>query len=286
MIGPVLGAVVAGIWWCIRRHVRYLWTRINKLQRQVETLTDEKVKLQHQSRQASLTHGELNRSIIGLKAILKKSRKKKQNLLQRLKQLRKEKETLRATSLSPDLKVLLENRVSELQRHLQDARRENEDLQERTRKAQALAGQRERVNELTEQLKVASLQALAECLGVTKKAKKKAVLSETILSVLKGPQTGTVTEREAKEPSSGGSKIARLAEIILALKSKADGPDAPHDEIEAELRSLEEQMDRDEAITVAKQIGVVRHLNSRNEAIEEIRRKVFEMKRARESIAY
>ena len=121
---------------------------------------------------------------------------------------------------------------------------------------------------------------------MTKKAKKKAVLSETILSVLKGPQTGTVTEREAKEPSSGGSKIARLAEIILALKSKADGPDAPHDEIEAELRSLEEQMDRDEAITVAKQIGVVRHLNSRNEAIEEIRRKVFEMKRARESIAY
>ena len=98
--------------------------------------------------------------------------------------------------------------------------------------------------------------------------------------------TSTATEPGAKEPSPGHSKIARLAEIVSALKAKADGPDAPYDEIEAELRSLEGQMDRDEAIAVAKQIGIIRHVNSRNEAVEEIRRKVFEMKRARESIAY
>ncbi|HWG46444.1 MAG TPA: hypothetical protein VN688_27025 [Gemmataceae bacterium] len=106
---------------------------------------------------------------------------------------------------------------------------------------------------------------------------------------LKSPQTEekrTPMAPGARELPSEQGRAVWFAEIVAALKAKADDSDARHDEIEAELRSVEGQMDQDEAITVAKRVGIVRHLNSRNDAVEEIRRKVFEMKRAHESIAY
>ncbi|MHB1425006.1 MAG: hypothetical protein ACYC3I_17675 [Gemmataceae bacterium] len=141
-------------------------------------------------------------------------------------------------------------------------------------------GLESRVRELVGTLSGPKLKALAETLGATRKARRKPLWSEILLAALRQPAA------ESEETSSSDSKVERLAEIIAALKSKADGPDAPADEIEAELRSVEEQLDRDESIEVAKRIGVVRHLHSRTEAIEEIRRKVFETKRARESVAY
>jgi hypothetical protein len=144
----------------------------------------------------------------------------------------------------------------------------------------AKQGLEPRVKELVGQLTGPNLKALAASLGANRNARRKEGWNEIILSALRTPPG------ETREMSSSESKVTRLAEIIGALKAKADGPDAPFDEIDAELRSLEEQMDRDEAIAVAKRIGIVRHLDSRTEAVEEIRRKVFEMKRARESVAY
>lgn len=146
----------------------------------------------------------------------------------------------------------------------------------------------QRVQELVAKLSVPNLKALAESLGATGKARRKEGWNAILLSALRSSPTEgtTATEAENRDNSAEDGKVARWAEIVAALKTKADGPDAPHDEIDAELQSLAEQMDRDESIAVAKRIGVVRHLNSRNEALEEIRRKVFEMKRARESIAY
>jgi hypothetical protein len=141
-------------------------------------------------------------------------------------------------------------------------------------------GLEQRLDELVKKLSAADLQALVSALGATEKSRAKATLRGAILSALKAPPTGDLSV------IPGDNKIARLTEIVAALKVKADGPGAPYDEIEAELRSLEGQMDRDEAIAVAKRIGIVRNLNSRTDAVEEIRRKVFEMKRARESIAY
>ncbi|MGH7225747.1 MAG: hypothetical protein ACRELF_21215, partial [Gemmataceae bacterium] len=138
----------------------------------------------------------------------------------------------------------------------------------------------QRVKELVGQLTGPNLKALAESLGTTRKARRKEDWNEILLAAVKRQPA------ERRETTASESKVARLTEIVNALKAKADGPDAPLDEIEAELRSLEEQMDHDEAIALAKQIGVVRHLNSRHEAIEEIRRKVFEMKRTPESIAH
>lgn len=170
-------------------------------------------------------------------------------------------------------------------------------------------GLEQRLSELKEPLSTADLKALAESLGASSKARNKDPLIQSIRSALQSPlnesttagattsahsgasrppqqQTTSPTEPGARGTSSADSKVLRLTEIVAALKAKADGPDAPYDEIEAELRSLEGQLSREEAIAIAERIGIVRHLNSRNEAVEEIRRKVFEMKRARESIAY
>lgn len=134
----------------------------------------------------------------------------------------------------------------------------------------------QRVQELVKQLMGPDIRALAECLGASGTARTtKEGWGEKILEALAFP---------ASQPAPGRDKIARLSEILAALKAKADGPDAPTDEIEAELRSLEEQMDNDAALAVAKRFGVGRSLGSRAEAIEEIRRKVFEKKRARESV--
>jgi hypothetical protein len=133
-------------------------------------------------------------------------------------------------------------------------------------------GLEQRVRDLVEKLSGSKLRALAETLGATRNARRKPGWSEILLAAL-------------QQPPAGG-KVERWAETLAALKSKADGPDAPAEEIEDELRSVEEQMGDDEAIAVAKRMGVVRHLNSRTEAVEEIRRKVFETKRTRESVAY
>jgi hypothetical protein len=134
-------------------------------------------------------------------------------------------------------------------------------------------GRKQRVTELVKQLKGPDIRALAESLGAGGTARTtKDGWGEKILAALAAPP--------------GGDKVARLTEIVAALKAKAEGPDAPTDEIEAELRSLEEQMDQDEAIAVAKRIGAARPLNSRMEAVEEIRRKVFEKKRTRETVAH
>jgi len=130
-----------------------------------------------------------------------------------------------------------------------------------------------RVKELVKQLKGPDIRALAESLGARGTARTtKDGWGEKLLEALVAPPED--------------NKIARLTEILAALKAKAEGPDAPIDEIEAELRSLEDQMHDEEAVAVAKRFGVGRQLDSRTQAIQEIRRRVFETKRAQESVAH
>ncbi len=131
----------------------------------------------------------------------------------------------------------------------------------------------QRVKELVNQLKGPDIRALAEALGARGTARTtKDGWGEKLLEALTTP--------------AGDDKIARLTEILAALKAKAEGPDAPTDEIDSELRSLEEQMDDEEVVAVAKRFGGARQLDSRRQAIEEIRRNVFETKRTPESVAH
>jgi len=85
---------------------------------------------------------------------------------------------------------------------------------------------------------------------------------------------------------SSSEKLDRIVETLMALKAKAESPDAPFDAIEDELRSLGSLMDAREAHAAARALGVVRTLTTRADSLEEIRRKVLEVKLARESIEY
>lgn len=127
-----------------------------------------------------------------------------------------------------------------------------------------------KLHELEQSLTAAGVKALAAALGIPGSIRTKA------------QGLAKVRERLLAPPAEAD----KLVELLTALKAKAERPGAPEDEIEDELRSLGEQLDRDTAIEVARRLGVVRSLATRAEALEAIRRKVFEVKLARESIAY
>jgi hypothetical protein len=124
---------------------------------------------------------------------------------------------------------------------------------------------------------LASLKSLAKLLGAKPTPASKAAALTAIRK-----QLGTATAATG----STTNQVQRIGEIVRALKAKAEMPGAPDEEIEAELRSLEQQMDRETAIAVCASVGIVRPVKTQQEAFDAIRRKVFEVKRARESIAY
>jgi len=98
-----------------------------------------------------------------------------------------------------------------------------------------------------------------------------------------------LTGQSSKAPPAGvdEDKVRKLTEEYQTLKTKAEGPHAPYDEIEARLNELEGLLKKkDEAIAVCKRPGVVRNVKTGKDALLAIKQKVFEMRRATESIAY
>jgi hypothetical protein len=157
------------------------------------------------------------------------------------------------------------------------------DLQETANRLRSLVGNSDIQAELTavEKLTLAQIRELLQMLGITGGTKKKLDGQEKIRLFLSG------TSGQAQHYSGPSEeKLARIIETLKSLKAKADGPDAPFDEIEAELKSLESQLNAREAPAAAKALGVIRTLTTRTEALEAIRRKVLAVKLARESIAY
>lgn len=128
-----------------------------------------------------------------------------------------------------------------------------------------------------EPLTIPQIRDLMKRLGITGGFKKKPEGLQRIAAWLAGPRS---------ESPASPDKLARVIETLKSLKAKADAPDAPFDEIEAELQAIESRLDAREAIQAATSLGVIRSLNTRADAIEAIRRKVLEVKLARESIAY
>ncbi|MGF1582117.1 MAG: hypothetical protein ACFCD0_22555 [Gemmataceae bacterium] len=93
-------------------------------------------------------------------------------------------------------------------------------------------------------------------------------------------------EQLKETTSETNKKLDQIVETIRELKSKASPDDAPYDEIEEELARLEQELDKDEAIEIAKRLGVTWSLSNKAAAMREIREEVFEQKLAREKIDY
>ena len=131
--------------------------------------------------------------------------------------------------------------------------------------------------------KLDQIRKLMKTLGMSEGAKSKEAGIAKIRAFLAG---GSRADAVATPAGAVSEKLQRIIETLRALKAKADGPDAPFDEIESELTSLAAQLDAAEAIQAAKAIGVVKSVSTRDDALQAIRRKVLEVKMARESIAY
>lgn len=156
---------------------------------------------------------------------------------------------------------------------------------------------REELKKLEKALKPAVLQQIARAAGVAAPPKQKPQLMNQIVLHLTGhpliaPKVKATRAKKAPaaaaqaQPAAGSEQVDRFADIIRALKAKAEMPGAPEEEIAAELRSLEQRMDRDTAVAVCARVGIVRPVKTQQEAFEALRRKVFEMKRAQEINAY
>jgi hypothetical protein len=131
--------------------------------------------------------------------------------------------------------------------------------------------------------KLEQIRQLMKALGMSQGARGKDDGISKIRDFLSG---GSRAEAGTAPPAAVSEKLQRIIETLRALKAKAEGPDAPYDEIESELTSLQAQLDAAEATQAAKAIGVVKSLSTRDDALQAIRRKVLEVKMARESIAY
>jgi hypothetical protein len=125
------------------------------------------------------------------------------------------------------------------------------------------------------------LRQVAAALGVADSFATKPAGIGKIVAQLTGqsPKTAAATVDE--------DKVRKLTEEYQTLKAKAERPDGPYEEIEARLKEMEGQLKKkDEAIAVCKRLGVVRTVKSGKDALLAIRHKVFEARRAAESIAY
>jgi cellulose biosynthesis protein BcsQ len=239
VIGPVVCVAATGIWWCIKRHLRDLWTRINRLQRQVEVLTDEKEALQRQYRKANLTVADQEHAMAGLQARLNKARRRKQIHVLRIGQLRKEIETLRANSLSLELKAILENRVAELQQNLQEARTENETSLARLQETALLVRQREAQLTQWKEMKLNAEEATRTITAAEEKLRQALDEQHEKVDAL-NEQVDHLTARDRQREEELGRKKTRLDEAdreIFDLKTQIE-------ELQARIEGTVEQKGR------------------------------------------
>jgi hypothetical protein len=164
-------------------------------------------------------------------------------------------------------------------------RKEPINLQETADRLRSLVGSGNPEPEIAElaKLSVPEIRQLLRLLEISDGIQRKLDGQERIRLFLAGVSQQTIGHSGS---AASEEKLTRIVETLKLLKEKADAPEAPFDEIEAELHSLERQLGAREAKSAAKALGVIRTLANRADALDAIRRKVLAMKYASESIAY
>lgn len=173
-------------------------------------------------------------------------------------------------------------------------------LELHARTLEKLAGTPEfdsRLQQIEQELNKTQIRSLAKALGINSKDSGDAIRlirgqfqSETSEQVQSPPEnTMKVPEQIQTEPETtleSNEKLDRLVETLQELRRKAQPENAPYEEIEDELQRVESQLDHEEAVEIAKRLGAVGSIHSRKEALEKIRWKVLEYKRARENVLF
>jgi len=89
--------------------------------------------------------------------------------------------------------------------------------------------------------------------------------------------------RAAKAPApDSAEKVRAVAQRVQELYERALDPSVPYAAIAAEIAALDKKLTKNEALQVAREVGIVKSLRTKKEALEEVRRKIDERKESHE----
>ncbi len=99
------------------------------------------------------------------------------------------------------------------------------------------------------------------------------------------PTSGKGRARAAASKPGSAEKVRAATERIRALYERAVDPSVQYTAIDAEVKSLD-KLTKDEAIQVARELGLAAPLKTKKAALDEIRRKIRERKESFERIQF
>jgi hypothetical protein len=99
------------------------------------------------------------------------------------------------------------------------------------------------------------------------------------------PTTGKGRAKAAAPKVDSAEKVRLAGERVSALYDRAVAPDLQYTAIEAEIKALN-KLTKDEAVQVARQLGIAATLKTKKAAMEEIKRKITERKESFERIQF
>lgn len=100
------------------------------------------------------------------------------------------------------------------------------------------------------------------------------------------PTTGKGRAKAAAPKADSADKIRSAAERVQALYDRATSPELQYTAIDAEIKAIDKQLTKDEAVQVARQAGIAATLKTKKAAMEEIKRKITERKESFERIQF
>lgn len=98
------------------------------------------------------------------------------------------------------------------------------------------------------------------------------------------PTSGKGRKAAAKPDSA--ETIRAVAQRVRDLYDRVVDPSVQYTAIDAELKSIDKQLNKDEAVQVAREVGIAAALKTKKAALEAIKRKITERKESAERIEF
>ena len=100
------------------------------------------------------------------------------------------------------------------------------------------------------------------------------------------PTTGKGRTKTTAPKLDSAEKIRDAVERISGLYERATDPTLQYSAIDAELKALDKQLNKDEAVRVARAAGIAAALKTKKAVLEAIKRRIHERKESFERIQF
>lgn len=104
------------------------------------------------------------------------------------------------------------------------------------------------------------------------------VMAETYARTGVVPTIGKGRSKAAAPKPDSAEVVRSAGERIAVLYERAVDPSVPYTAIEAELKAIEKQLGKDEAVQAARNFGIAAALKTKKAALDAIKRKITERK--------